>query len=100
MGKYASHEEFGALAPWNWRKKATRESLEKGLSRIAPPGMKPREERLDRFSAKIDFPHSTTWHHNWDRAMFGGTEIESPGSETKQMRIETLFPPEEKPPYS
>jgi len=58
---------------------------------ITPPGMKLKAERVNRFKAKIDRPHSTTWHHNYDVAMFGGTEIPGPSSETKQMHLEEML---------
>ena len=48
MGKYANHEEFGGNAPVRYREDTTSESFLKGMSAIAPPGMKaesvPRQE--------------------------------------------------------
>ena len=88
MGKYTDHGEFGTNAPINYREDTTSESFLKGMSAIAPPGMKPKESRGKRFQEKTDFKASTRWHRNWDEAMFGGTEIPSPGSETKQMSLE------------
>ena len=98
MGKYANHQELAGHAPWSWRRNTTKESLEKGLSRIAPPGMKPKEERTKKFEENTGFKKSVSWHRNWDIAMFGGTELGETAPE-EQLRIESLFPPGEKPPY-
>ena len=91
MGKYTNHEELGVNAPINYREDTTQESYLKGMSAIAPPGMKPKEVRGKRFQEQTDFKASARWHHNWDVAMFGGTEIAAPSSETKQMRLEELI---------
>lgn len=88
MGKYANHEEFGANAPINYREDTTSQSYLRGMSRIAPPGMKPKAVRGKRFEEKTDRKASARWHHNFDVAMFGGTDIPSPTSETKQMSLE------------
>ena len=88
MGKYANHEEFGVNAPINYREDTTSESYLKGMSVIAPPGMKPKEMRGQRFEGKTDFRASTTWHRSFDIAMFGGSEVNAPGSESKQMNLE------------
>jgi len=88
MGKYANHEEFGVNAPINYREDTTSESYLKGMAVIAPPGMKPKEMRGQRFEGKTDFKASTTWHRNFDIAMFGGSEVDAPGSESKQMNLE------------
>ena len=88
MGKYANHEEFGVNAPINYREDTTSESFLKGMAVIAPPGMKPKTVRGQRFKEKTDFKASTTWHHNFDIAMFGGSEVDTPGSEAKQMSLE------------
>lgn len=87
-GKYTSHEEFGANAPINYREDTTSESYLTGMSRIAPPGMKPRVARGQRFEERTDRKTSVKWHHNYDVAMFGGTEIGVPGSESKQLALE------------
>jgi len=87
-GKYTSHEEFGANAPINYRDDTTSESYLTGMSRIAPPGMKPKATRGLRFEERTDHQASTRWHHNYDVAMFGGTEIGAPGSESKQLALE------------
>ena len=91
MGKYSSHDEFGANAPINWRERTTEEAYLEGMSGIAPPGMKPKAHRGKRFEAHTDKPQSTKWHLNYDLAMFGGTDIPSPGSEVKQMGLEELI---------
>ena len=91
MGKYKRHEEFGANAPINWREKTTSESYLKGMSSIAPPGMKPRQQKGKRFEARTDKPESAKWHHNYDIAMFGGTEIPKPAYQTKQMALEEML---------
>ncbi len=91
MGKYANHEELGANAPVNWRENTRPELYLEGMSTITPPGMKLKAERVNRFKAKIDQPHSTRWHLNYDVAMFGGTDIPGPSSETKQMRLEEML---------
>ncbi len=87
-GKYTNHEEFGANAPINYREDTTSEVYLKGMSRIAPPGMKPKVARGERFEEHTDHKASTKWHHNYDVAMFGGTEIGAPGSESKQLALE------------
>jgi len=91
MSKYRNHEEFGSNAPINWREKTTSEVYLEGLSRIAPPGMKPRERRGQRFESRTDKPQSARWHHNYDLAMFGDTEIPQPAFETRQTRLESLI---------
>jgi hypothetical protein len=91
MGKYKGHEEFGVNAPINWREKATSESYLKGMSRIAPPNMTPREQRGKRFEERTDKPESAKWHHNYDIAMFGGTEIPKPTYQSKQMALEEML---------
>ncbi len=88
MGKYKSHEEFGANAPINWRENTTSESYLKGMAGIAPPGMKPKAHRAQRFEAKTDMPRSAKWHRNFDVAMFGDTDIPLPTSESKQLTLE------------
>jgi len=91
MGKYKGHDEFGANAPINWREKTTSEAYLKGMSGITPPGMKPREQRGQRFAARTEKPESAKWHHNYDIAMFGGTEIPKPSYQTKQMALEEML---------
>jgi len=78
MGKYKNHEEFGGQAPVNYREAPTSESYLKGMSSIAPPGMKPKVIRGQRFEEKTDFKASALWHKNYDQAMFGGSDIGSP----------------------
>ena len=91
MGKYASHDELAANAPPEYREKTTEQSYLRGMSRIAPPGMRPKATRGRKFDQRTDFGVSTRWHHNWDVAMFGGTDIESPTSEEKQRTLEMEF---------
>lgn len=88
MGKYKDHEEFGAMAPPNWRKETTAEVYLAGMSRIAPDGMKPREKRGKRFRERTDEKASARWHRNYDIAMFGGTDIPLPTSAAKQADLE------------
>ena len=88
MGKYANHEEFGVNAPINYREDTTSESYLKGMAVISPPGMRPKTTRGQRFEEKTDFKASTTWHHNFDIAMFGGSDVHTPDSESKQMKLE------------
>ena len=88
MGRYADHEEFGANAPINYREDTTSESFLKGMSAIAPPGMKPRESRGRRFEEKTDFKASARWHRNFDVAMFGGSDIEAGDLESRQLSLE------------
>ena len=90
-GKYRNHEEFGANAPINWRAKTTSESYLAGMSAIAPPGMKPKEQKGSRFETRTEEKKSAKWHRNYDLAMFGGTDIPLPSSETKQMSLEELI---------
>lgn len=86
--KYRDHEQFGTNAPINWREKTTSDAYLKGMSNIAPPGMTPRKQRGESFEARTDRPESARWHHNYDIAMFGGTEIPAPSSESKQLALE------------
>ena len=91
MGKYASHEEFGTNAPINYREDTTSESYLEGMSVIAPPGMKPKQVKGRKFEEKTDFGASARWHRNFDIAMFGGTDIPAPSSESKQMALEEML---------
>ena len=88
MGKYASHEEFGINAPINYREDSTSQSFLNGMMAIAPPGMKPKEMRGRKFEEKTDFKASVKWHRNYDVAMFGGSDINLPGSDNKQLTLE------------
>ncbi len=88
MGKYANHEEFGVNAPINYREETTSESFLKGMSAIAPPGMKPKQFRSRKFEEKTDFKASARWHKNFDEAMFGGSDIGAPDYESRQMSLE------------
>ena len=88
MGKYANHEEFGINAPINYREDTTSESYLKGMAAIAPPGMRPKTVRGQKFERKTDFSASATWHRNFDIAMFGGSDVNVPGSESKQLNLE------------
>lgn len=88
MGKYANHEEFGANAPVSYREDTTSESFLKGMSAIAPPGMRPKASRGKKFEEKTDFKASARWHRNFDIAMFGGSDIDAPDFESRQMSLE------------
>ena len=77
MGKYASHEDFGAKAPVSYREDTTSQSYLKGMSSISPPGMKPKASRGQKFEQKTDFKASALWHRNYDQAMFAGSDIGS-----------------------
>jgi hypothetical protein len=88
MGKYANHEEFGVNAPINYREDTTSESFLKGMSAIAPPGMKPRSSRGGKYEEKTDFKASARWHLGFDIAMFGGSDIDGRDSEAGQMSLE------------
>jgi hypothetical protein len=77
MSKYKDHQEFGGQAPVNYREDTTSESYLKGMSGIAPPGMKPKVVRGQRFEEKTDFKASALWHKNYDQAMFGASDIGS-----------------------
>jgi hypothetical protein len=90
MGKYASHDELAGNAPPDYRDNTTQEVYRGGLSRIAPPGMRPKETRCRRFEERTDFDASVRWHYNYDLAMFGGTEIGHPTAGTKQMTLEEM----------
>lgn len=90
MGKYTSHQHLASNAPHNWRDRTTSEQYLRGMSRIAPPGMKPKAELGSRFEDNTDQPRSAKWHHNWDMRMFGGTCIPQPGIASKQMAMEEL----------
>ena len=88
MGKYANHEEFGVNAPVNYREDTTSECYLKGMSVIAPPGMKPRTARGAKFEDKTDFKASALWHRNFNVAMFGGSDIGTADFENRQMGLE------------
>ncbi len=88
MAKYRDHGEFGVNAPMNWRENTTTEGYLWGMNKIAPEGMSPKRIRGERFGKNTDRPESARWHHNYDLAMFGGTEIPSPTYEDKQLRLE------------
>jgi hypothetical protein len=53
--------------------------------------MRPKEVRCRRFEERTDFDASVRWHHNYDVAMFGGSDIERPTSESKQRTLEMEF---------
>lgn len=89
MGKYSNHQEFGANAPINYREDTTSESYLDGMSVITPPGMKPKQSKAKKFEEKTDFTASARWHHNFDLAMFGGSDIESTDYTTSQMSLES-----------
>jgi len=88
MGKYANHDEFGVNAPINYREDTTSDSFLNGMTTIAPPGMKPKQVRGHKFEEKTDFKTSARWHRNFDIAMFGGSEVDMPGSDSKQLDLE------------
>ncbi len=88
MGKYANHEEFGVNAPINYREDTTSQAYLNGMSAIAPPGMKPKQRRGQKFEEKTDFKTSARWHRNFDMAMFGGSDIEAPDYSSRQMSLE------------
>jgi hypothetical protein len=88
MGKYANHEEFGVNAPINYREDTTSESFLKGMSAIAPSGMRPKQSRGRKFQEKTDFKASARWHRNFDISMFGGSDIGTTDFETRQMGLE------------
>ena len=88
MGKYANHEEFGVNAPINYREDTTSESFLNGMTAIAPPGMRPKQVRGRKFEEKTDFKASACWHRHYDIAMFGGSDVDMPGSEAKQLNLE------------
>ena len=89
MGKYANHEEFGVNAPINYREDTTSESFLNGMSAITPPGMKPRVARGKKFEEKTDFKASARWHHNFDVAMFGGSDLGISNFDLGQMNLES-----------
>jgi hypothetical protein len=91
MSKYASHEDFGANAPVTYREETTSESFLKGMSAISPPGMKPKVSRGRRFEEKTDLKASALWHHNYDLAMFAGSEIGSSDFTSRQIDLEKIF---------
>jgi len=91
MAKYASHDEFAGNAPPGWREGTTFEAYTRGMTRIAPPGMRPRVRRGRRFEKNTGMPESARWHHNYDHAMFGGSCIERPSAERKQLDLERIF---------
>ncbi len=50
--------------------------------------MKPKTERGKRFEENIDLKAAAKWHHNFDRAMFGSTEVNAPHEAEKQLGLE------------
>jgi len=82
---------MGANAPVNWRENTRPELYLEGMSTITPPGMKLKAERVNRFKAKIDQPHSAKWHRYFDIAMFGGSDIADTDYKAKQMRLEEML---------
>ena len=88
MGKYANHEEFGVNAPINYREDTTSQAYLNGMSAITPPGMKPKQVRGRKFEEKTDFKASARWHRNFDFAMFGGSDVDTPESDAKQLSLE------------
>jgi len=86
MGKYANHNEFGVNAPINYREDTTAESFLKGMAVISPPGMRPKAARGKKFEEKTDFKASAKWHHNYDIAMFDGSDIDGASG---QLSLET-----------
>ena len=91
MGKYANHEEFGGNAPVKYREDTTSESFLKGMTVIAPPGMKAKATRGKKFEEKTDFKASAAWHRNFDVAMFGGSDIGTQDYEARQINLERMF---------
>jgi hypothetical protein len=88
MGRYSSHEDFGADAPVKYREDSTSVAYLKGMAVITPPGMKPRASRAAEFEARTDFKASALWHRNFDVAMFGGSDIGSADFESRQLGLE------------
>ena len=88
MGKYANHEEFGVNAPINYREDTTSQSYLDGMTVIAPPGMRPRVSRGRKFEERTDFKASARWHHHFDVAMFGGSDIADRDFASGQMSLE------------
>ena len=88
MGKYANHDEFGGNAPINYREDTTSESFLDSMSAIAPPGMRPKQTRGRKFEEKTVFKASARWHRNFDMAMFGGSDIEAPDYDARQLSLE------------
>jgi hypothetical protein len=58
------------------------------MSAIAPAGMKPKEVRGKKFEEKTDFKASARWHHNFDMAMFGGSDLGTSNFDTGQLSLE------------
>lgn len=75
----------------NYREDTTSESFLKGMSAIAPPGMKAKATRGKKFEEKTDFKASAAWHRNFDVAMFGGSDIGTQDYEAKQLDLEKIF---------
>lgn len=88
MGKYTSHEDMAANAPINFRQDTISEDYLAGLEGIAPLGMKPKSIRGQRFEDNCDLKASAKWHHNYDKAMFGGSEIGGPHEAQEQKGLE------------
>lgn len=62
---YANYADLQAQAPEKMRRKATQEAFQAGMGRVAPPGMKPRQERVNNYHTDPDL-----WLQEWKAAMF------------------------------
>jgi hypothetical protein len=98
MGRYKSHEEFGSNAPINYREDTTQEVYLKGLEGICPPGMKPKMKRGQKFEEKTGFKASALWHRNFDRAMFGNSDLDDIGYQSLQEDLEQRLSEDERKP--
>lgn len=62
---YANFADLQAQAPEKLRRKATQEAFQTGMTRVAPPGTKPRPERVKNFHTDPEL-----WLQEWKAAMF------------------------------
>lgn len=54
MAKYANWAELERNVPIAYKEGATAEAFRGGLAGIAPPGMKPREERVNKYRSGVE----------------------------------------------
>ena len=66
---YATWADLERNVPIAYREAATAESFREGMSRIAPPGMRPREGRVSSYERGVD-GKAEMMVERWKRAMF------------------------------
>jgi hypothetical protein len=69
MAKYKSYDELSKIATEKYTRKTTAESYRGGLEKVAPPGKKPREERVTNYVAAVRGKGSV-WLREWEAKMY------------------------------